>query len=112
MPLFGNRMIVQTANYKHIQKFNKDMAEREDSLSKWFNEKTERKKNLKRLNDRIRQNSIQSGSLDGASRRDSAVSVQSAGASSSPNRVTVPDTDHIIVEGRRKDLICGRCAIM
>ena len=137
MPVFGNRMIVETANYKHVEKFKKDVADREDKLGRWMKEKTERKKNLEKLHERIRQNSIYSndsrlgdeatsrrGSIVSESKRDSAVNVLSDGSiptnerrsssltvTSSPSRVSVPDTQHIVGGGRKSDSICGRCSI-
>ena len=61
MPVFGNRMVVGTANVKHIAKVKKETEDRENRLAQWMREKQERKDNLKRLHDGIRQNSLHSG---------------------------------------------------
>ena len=58
MPVWGNRMVCETANYKHIEEKKKEFLDRENSLGQWMKEKTERKRRLHRLNERIRQGSI------------------------------------------------------
>ncbi len=35
MPLFGNRIVVGTANYKHIKEKKKEFFERETRLGRW-----------------------------------------------------------------------------
>lgn len=42
MPLFGARMVCETANIKHIEKHKKEMLEREAKLEEWEKEKAER----------------------------------------------------------------------
>ncbi|XP_059090393.1 uncharacterized protein LOC131886153 [Tigriopus californicus] len=42
MPLFGARMVCETANVKHIEKHKKEMLERETKLGEWEKEKAER----------------------------------------------------------------------
>ena len=49
MPLFGNRMVVATANYKHIKEKKKDLFDRETRLGRWVAERKERKEKLKEL---------------------------------------------------------------
>ena len=49
MPLFGNRMVVATANYKHIQEKKQEFFERESKLGKWVSERKERKEKLRAL---------------------------------------------------------------
>jgi len=49
MPLFGSRMVCETANYKHIEETKKKFAEREESLGEWVKEKSERKAALHEL---------------------------------------------------------------
>ena len=49
MPLFGNRMVVATANYKHIQEKKQEFFERESRLGKWVSDRKERKEKLKVL---------------------------------------------------------------
>ena len=49
MPLFGNRVVVATANYKHIKEKKKDLFERETRLGRWVAERKERKEKLKEL---------------------------------------------------------------
>jgi hypothetical protein len=34
MPVWGNRMVCETANYKHIEEKKKEFLEREDSLGR------------------------------------------------------------------------------
>lgn len=49
MPLFGNRVVVATANYKHIKEKKKDLFDRETRLGRWVAERKERKEKLKEL---------------------------------------------------------------
>ena len=49
MPLFGNRVVVATANYKHIKEKKKDLFDRETRLGRWVSERRERKEKLKEL---------------------------------------------------------------
>lgn len=49
MPLFGNRMVVATANYKHIKEKKKEFFDRETRLGRWVAERKERKEKLKEL---------------------------------------------------------------
>ncbi len=49
MPQFGARMVVGTANYKHIESRKKDMEEREKKLWEWRQEKARRLTRLKSL---------------------------------------------------------------
>ena len=60
MPLFGNRIVVATANYKHIKEKKKEFFERETSLGKWVSERSIRRQKLRELNEKIRsrQNSL------------------------------------------------------
>jgi len=65
MPVFGSRMVCETANYKYIEERDKKFAEREESLGEWVREKGERKAALKDLRMKTRQASIsKSLSLD------------------------------------------------
>ena len=49
MPLFGNRMVVATANYKHIEEKKKEFFERESRLGRWVTERKARKEKLREL---------------------------------------------------------------
>ena len=49
MPLFGNRMVVATANYKHIEEKKKEIFERESRLGRWVTERKARKEKLQQL---------------------------------------------------------------
>ena len=49
MPLFGNRMVVATANYKHIEEKKKEFFERETRLGRWVSERKARKEKLQAL---------------------------------------------------------------
>ena len=49
MPQFGARMVVGTANYKHIEKRKKDMEEREKKLCEWREEKARRLTRLRSI---------------------------------------------------------------
>ena len=138
MPVFGNRMVVGTANVKHIAKVKKETDERETRLAKWMREKEERKKNLNILHEKIRTNSITSTDSrappppyleddEQASRRGSSVSRKSSSASwKVPNNsdkkrsfsdvtlspVSVPDTTEIVGGGRKRESVCANCTIM
>ena len=65
MPVWGNRMVCETANYKHIEEKKKEFEDRESSLGKWASEKAERKRRLSQLNDVIRKASICSNTSQG-----------------------------------------------
>lgn len=54
MPLFGNRMVVATANYKHIKEKKKEFFDRETRLGRWVAERKERKEKLNQLQERIK----------------------------------------------------------
>ena len=69
MPVFGNRVVVATANAKHIKKFNEEMNAREDALAEWKVQRKERKEKLEILQEHIN-----------VSRRNSAVSELSSKA--------------------------------
>ena len=58
MPLFGSRMVCETANYKYIEQRKRDLFEREMKLAQWYKEKAERKKRLREARERLRQGSI------------------------------------------------------
>jgi len=60
MPLFGNRMVVATANYKHIEEKKKEFFDRESRLGRWVTERKARKEKLRELQERIGQNSLHS----------------------------------------------------
>ena len=141
MPVFGNRMVVGTANYKHIEKVKKETEDRETKLASWMREKEERKENLKKLHDRIRQSSLYSndsrlptGEISSSrrgssvqssrrssavsSRRESAVRVPESGAERRPsngtilsNGIAVSDTTQIVGGGRKKETSCANCCI-
>ena len=64
--VFGNRVVVKTGDYKHIQKFKNDVNQREEALAQWQKEQKERKERLEVFHEVIR------------SRRNSAVSIRSA----------------------------------
>merc|ERR1712038_1691464 len=49
MPLFGARMVCETANYKHIEETKRKFAQREETLGDWAKEKSERKAALQEL---------------------------------------------------------------
>jgi len=49
MPLFGSRMVCETANYKHIEETKRKFAQREETLGDWAKEKNERKAALQEL---------------------------------------------------------------
>lgn len=49
MPLFGNRMVVATANYKHIEEKKKEFFDRESRLGRWVTERKARKEKLREL---------------------------------------------------------------
>ena len=51
MPVFGNRMVVGTANYKHVQEQKANDQNRETKLGNWATEKQERIDRLKELNE-------------------------------------------------------------
>ena len=50
MPVFGNRMVVGTANYKHIQEHKAEMDQRETKLGEWEDEKRQRLARIRELN--------------------------------------------------------------
>ena len=50
MPVFGNRMVVGTANYKHIQEHKAAMDQRETKLGEWEDEKRQRLARIRELN--------------------------------------------------------------
>lgn len=81
MPVFGNRMVVGTANYKHIQEHKAEMDQRETKLGEWEDEKRQRLARIRELNAstkrRMSQKSTLSANSDGmrsgsSSRRGSA----------------------------------------
>jgi len=59
MPLFGNRVVVATANYKHIKEKKKDLFDRETRLGRWVSERRERKEKLKKLQESFKTKSFE-----------------------------------------------------
>ena len=53
MPLFGNRVVVGTANVKHIKEFKDDINQRESALAEWELEREKRKEKLEVLQTQI-----------------------------------------------------------
>jgi hypothetical protein len=53
MPLFGNRIVVGTANVKHIKEFKDDISQRECALAEWEVERAKRKDKLEVLQTQI-----------------------------------------------------------
>ena len=51
MPVFGNRMVVGTANYKHVREHQAEVDERETKLGEWEQEKRERLDRIRQLNE-------------------------------------------------------------
>lgn len=75
MPVFGNRMVVGTANYKHVQEFQAEVDDRETKLGNWEQEKQERKEKLRQLNESTKRRMSQR----------SALSINSDGTRSGPS---------------------------
>ena len=123
MPLFGNRMVCETANYKHIQERKQDMFERETKLAQWYKDKAERKQRLRDAKERLRQGSVCST----ASTTSSIASTMDEVAVTSCNdqghgrrlssvpttpTIMVEDTKHIVGEGRKiNPACCGECIL-
>ena len=55
MPLFGNRVVVGTANVKHIKEFKDGISQRESALAEWEIEREKRKEKLEVLQIQISQ---------------------------------------------------------
>jgi hypothetical protein len=53
MPVFGNRVVLETANYKHVQEFKQGITNREDALAEWSKSQKERKEKLEALKGKI-----------------------------------------------------------
>ena len=51
MPVFGNRMVVGTANYKHVREHQAEVDERETKLGEWEQEKRERLDRIRQINE-------------------------------------------------------------
>jgi len=49
MPVFGNRVVVATADVKHIKEFKTGINQREEALAQWGSEREKRKQNLEVL---------------------------------------------------------------
>jgi len=101
MPVFGNRMVVGTANYKHIQEHKAEVDDRETKLGEWEQEKRERLQRIRTLNEstkrRMSQRSTLSANSDGmrsgsSSRRGSAYTGDSENGTTVP-AVTVTSQD-------------------
>lgn len=101
MPVFGNRMVVGTANYKHIREHQADVDNRETKLGNWEQEKRERLDRIRQLNDstkrRMSQKSTLSTNSDGmrsgrSSRRGSAYTGDSENCTTLP-AITVGTKD-------------------
>ena len=112
MPLFGNRIVVATANYKHIKEKKKEFFERETSLGKWVSERSIRRQKLRELNERIRsrQNSL-------CPDQDHVQEVQdnqgNQEVEEQSNEQKIPDTQFIVEESESKPQksSCGQCSL-
>jgi len=106
MPVFGNRMVVGTANYKHIQEHKAEVDDRETKLGEWEQEKRERLQRIRQLNEstkrRMSQRSTLSANSDGmrsgsSSRRGSAYTGDPENCTTLPAvTVTRKDSGHIV----------------
>ena len=119
MPLFGNRVVVGTANVKHMKEFKEDINQRESALAEWELERERRKEKLEVLQTQIV-----------LSRRNSSVSQKSpmkseAGAESShENSVETVETNDLsssvpsspspnkITKEQSSDQACSGCVIL
>ena len=135
MPVFGNRMVCETANVKRQQERRQNMKEREEKLAKWFTEKEKRKQQLRSLRGLDgpaprRLSSTSTCSNMSSARRDSAMSVGSCGGGGPDSRrpsetSTIPpgsptsvemdsDTQHIMESnrGKKKETSCGDACVI
>ena len=132
MPVFGNRMVCETANVKRQQERRQNMREREEKLAKWFTEKEKRKQQLRALRGLDgpaprRLSSTSTCSSMSQARRDSAMSAVSCGAAGSDSRrpsetSTIPpsspssvgmdfETQHIM-DKKKKETTCGDACVI
>jgi len=118
MPLFGNRMVVATANYKHIKDKKKEIFDRETRLGRWVSERKERKEKLEDLQEKIRQstNSINEDGPEVALEEPHHPEINSQTNSSPANQI--PDTHFIVEESeeileasRHRNNPCSQCLI-
>ena len=91
--VFGNRVVVSTADYKHIQKFKNEVNQREEALAQWQKEQKERKERLEVFNEVIR------------SRRNSAISMRSANIDIAANESNQNDLTENSVENTQTEKI-------
>ena len=81
MPLFGNRVVVGTANVKHIKEFKDGISQRESALAEWEIEREKRKEKLEVLQTQIsqsrRNSDVSHTQISHRSRRNSDVSQKS-----------------------------------
>lgn len=122
MPVFGSRVVVGTANVKHIKEFNEDIAQREESLAQWEKEKQKRKEQLevlhKEIEDRSRRNSIVSQkSREGEDETEDSVKftdipVTAEDTASAAVVVNEPfEAQEDDIEDEKKSSTCGKCSI-
>ncbi len=133
MPVFGSRMVCETANVKHIQvtplelyreteivmrslqKHREEMERREARLAEWAKEKAARKEKLREARERIKRHR-RKGSFDSLPQSLETPQVHDASANSNRRSSTsttstfnVSDKDHLVREDQ--DSICGNCVL-
>ena len=113
MPIFGNRVVVGTANYKHIEEFNEDIKQREEALAQWNEEQKERRSKLVQLQAMIRRGSNTS-SKDETVQEEQLESIDNCSVSDENNEVFKNDTEaqEPVEVVEKKDTCSGsRCLI-
>jgi len=112
MPLFGNRMVVATANYKHIEEKKKEFFERESRLGRWVTERKARKEKLRELQERIGQQNSSSLNSENSSGREVALEEPKNPEILEESYVkSVPETQFIVEEDYGPRNPCSQCVI-
>jgi len=110
MPLFGNRMVVATANYKHIEEKKKEFFERESRLGRWVTERKARKEKLRELQERIgHRNSLNSEESSG--REVALEEPKNPEILEESYESKVPETQFIVEEEYNPHNPCSQCVI-
>ena len=102
MPQFGNRIVVGTADYRHVKEFKDQMNQREEAIAQWKVERDQRQEKLEILQTHI----------ENLSRRNSETSLKSANppvSAEEPQKDTKKVTPEVVTKAKNPS--CTRCLI-
>ena len=129
MPLFGSRMVCETANVQRMHKRRKEMEEREERLAQWAKEKAARKERIRSMQEIARKGSVVSNASSSSGTAAAAGGRSTSRPASPPppppplrksetsasiaSSVFADDTQFMVGDGRNRGYLCPvQCSVM